>query len=35
MNGTANVDILAPDGTLVVTFTHDLRLTRIKVEPLD
>jgi hypothetical protein len=35
MNGTATVDVFAPDGTLVVTFLHTVRFTRIEVEPFD
>ncbi len=35
MNGTAKIDIFAPDGTLAVSFLHTVSFTRIKLEPLD
>jgi hypothetical protein len=35
MSVTVEVSVFAPDGNLVVTFPHTVRLTRIKVEPFD
>jgi len=35
LSGTATVDALGPDGSLLVTLTHTLRFTRIKVEAVD
>ena len=35
MNCTVKVDVLAPDGSLVVSFPHTIQFTRIKVERLD
>src|SRR5262245_60888750 len=35
LSGTAKVDVFAPDGTLLVSFTHTIALSRIKVERLD
>ena len=35
LSGDAKVDVFSPDGTLLVTFSHTLRFTRIQVEPFD
>ena len=35
LSGNAKVDVFAPDGTLLVSFSHTIVLTRIKVERLD
>jgi hypothetical protein len=35
LSGDAKVDVFDPDGHLIVTFPHTIRLTRITVEPLD